>query len=77
MAKGARQPGEPELISAKQAAYILEVQQSNLRTIADLPEPYDRTAAGAIYRADEIRAHAAKRRIERSNAQLRRKAAEA
>jgi hypothetical protein len=59
---GARRPGEPEMFGAKEASVCLGVQQSNLRTVAGLPAPYGSVAATTLYRAEEIRELAEKRR---------------
>jgi hypothetical protein len=50
-----RNPGEPELVGAYEAAQILGVRQTNLRVIRGLPEPYAKLRSGTLYRADEIR----------------------
>ncbi len=56
--QGPRQPDEPELVGAKDAAEILGVLQVNLRTLKGLPEPYGRIRASTVWRAEEIRAFA-------------------
>jgi hypothetical protein len=66
--RGARQPGEPKLMGASQAAKVLGVSQTNLRVQAGLPEPYDKVAGGTLWRADDIaefaRSREAKRKLE-------------
>lgn len=56
-----RQPGEPELMGAFEAAKTLGVAQSNLRTISGLPEPYQKIKSATLWRADEIRSLAWRR----------------
>jgi hypothetical protein len=63
---GARQRGEPEVWGAKEASAALGVRQPNLRTIRGLPEPYDKTAATTLWRADEIRMLAEQREAQRT-----------
>jgi hypothetical protein len=65
--QGGRGPGEPELMGAKDAAAALGVRQSNLRTVAGLPEPYGTVAATTLWRADEIRALARRRTKEQAD----------
>jgi hypothetical protein len=52
--KGRRKSGEPKLVSAVEAAEMLGVRQTNLRTLAGLPEPYDRSRAGTLWRESDI-----------------------
>lgn len=59
--RGPRQPNEPELMGAIEAAEALGVRQVNLRTLKGLPEPYGRVRASTLWRADEIRAFAEER----------------
>jgi hypothetical protein len=64
MKRGARKPGEPELVSATSAAAMLGVGQSNLRTVAGFAEiePYQKIEPrGTLWRATEIRELAEKR----------------
>jgi hypothetical protein len=61
MRTGARKPDEPKIIGASTAASILGVNQTNLRPIPGLPEPYDKDRATTMWREDEIRAFARKR----------------
>lgn len=56
-----RRPDEPELMGAQEAALTLGVAQTNLRTVAGLPTPYDKLAATTLWRADEIRSLAWKK----------------
>lgn len=62
---GRRQKDEPRLIGAKEASAICGVSQSNLRTQAGLPEPYDVVAATTLWRHDEIKAYARRRASQR------------
>jgi len=48
-------------MGALEAARTLGVAQSNLRTVAGLPEPYAKVASGTLWRAQEIRALAFRR----------------
>lgn len=50
-----RQADEPELMGAHEAAKALGVQQTNLRAIRNLPEPYQKVRAGTLWRAQDIR----------------------
>jgi hypothetical protein len=50
-----RRPDEPELMGAQEASATLGVKQTNLRKVSGLPEPYDKVAAGTLWRAQEIR----------------------
>jgi hypothetical protein len=65
--KGRRKAGEPRVIGAKEAAEILGVKQTNIRTVRGLPEPYDQVAATTLWRESEIKAFARQRnrRLER------------
>jgi hypothetical protein len=63
--RGARRPGEPELMGAKEAAQALGVGQTNLRVLPGLPEPYDKVGATTWWRADEITELAQKRGAKR------------
>jgi hypothetical protein len=65
---GRRRPHEPKVIGAAQAALIIGVRQSNLRTLAGLPDPYDKVSSGTLWREDEIRAFADARRDARQAA---------
>jgi hypothetical protein len=51
---GRRRPGEPELLGARDAAEILGVAQTNLRTLKGLPEPYDKVSATTLWRKSDI-----------------------
>jgi hypothetical protein len=53
---GPRRVTEPELVGAAEAARLLGVRQSNLRTLAGLPEPYQRLRSGTLWRATDIKA---------------------
>jgi hypothetical protein len=48
-------------MGAKEAAETLGVQQSNLRIVRGLPEPYDTLRATTLWRAEEIRELARRR----------------
>lgn len=61
LTEGPRRQSEPELVGAAEAAKILGVHQSNLRTQVGLPEPYAKIAAATLWRADEVKAFAAAR----------------
>jgi hypothetical protein len=52
--RGPRKASEPELVGQKDAAAILGVRPTNLRTVAGLPEPYDHISSGTLWRRDEI-----------------------
>jgi hypothetical protein len=56
-----RQKHEPELMGAREAARTLGCRQTNLRAQVGLPEPYQKVAATTLWRADEIKAFAARR----------------
>lgn len=50
-----RKSREPELVSAADAALLLGVYQNNLRTVRNLPEPYqDDLATGDVWRISDI-----------------------
>jgi hypothetical protein len=66
MPKGARKPKEPEVMGAAEASVTLGVTQNNLRTVAGLPDPYDKIRASTLYRADEIRELATARNARRA-----------
>lgn len=58
---GARRTNEPELFGVAETAEVLGINTTNLRAIVGLPEPYDKIRASPLYRADEVRALAARR----------------
>ena len=60
----------PELMGAKEARIALGVMQSGNFTpekVPGLPEPRQKLAATAVWAADDIRAHRARRARERSD----------
>lgn len=71
-----RQPGEPEIWTTKRAAREVGVLMSNLTQVAGLPEPYDVTEGGRLWRADEIRT-LTRERNKRMAAEARRRARKA
>jgi hypothetical protein len=54
--EGARRPGEPRLYSSGDAAKVLRVRQTNVRPMLKRAhiEPYDKTGATTLWRADEV-----------------------
>jgi hypothetical protein len=65
---GPRRPSEPELWGAAECCECLGVLGQNLRTLAGLPEPYDKIRASTLWRADEIREFAQERNLRRQPA---------
>lgn len=66
MNTGKRKAGEPKLMSAGDAAAALGVTRTNLYTVSGLPEAYDETMSGKLWRAQEIKALAARRNARRA-----------
>lgn len=63
---GARRPHEPKLLSAKDAAAILGVKQTNLRVLGgwSAVEPYDVVGAATLWRESDVLAFKAARKAD-------------
>lgn len=66
-----RQEHEPLLMGAAEAAGELGVRQANLRVLSGLPKPYGKVRATTLWRSNEIKALARKRRYEARQAKRR------
>jgi hypothetical protein len=58
---GARKASEPKLLGAAEVAEMLGKRQSNIRSLAGLPEPYDGVRATKLWRESDIEVFARER----------------